>query len=110
MVQITKITVIIFTYFAWFLNGKIKHALLFLFCFFLLSTTLGQSSSLFDSDEVLELNLRGDLKRVFKDRGDDSQYHSATLQYKADLNTIKIPIKIKTRGHFRKLNYFQLYV
>ena len=104
MIQITKIAVIIFTNFARFLNGEIKHALLFLFCFFLLSTTLGQASSLFDSDEVLELNLRGDLKTVFKDRGDDPQYHSATLQYKADLNTINIPIKIKTRGHFRKIS------
>ena len=99
-----KITTIIFTNFAGVLNGEIKQALLFLLCFFILSTTLGQSSNLFDADEVIALNLRGDLKTVFKDRGDDPQYHSATLQYKADLNTINIPIKIKTRGHFRKIS------
>ena len=87
-----------------FLNGEIKHTLLFLLCFFLLSTMLGQSSNLFDADEVLALNLRGDLKTVFKDRGEDPQYHPATLQYKADLQTITIPIKIKTRGHFRKMS------
>ena len=104
MIQITKIAVIKCTFFARFLNGEIKHVLLFLFCFFPMSTMLGQSSSLFDSDEVLALNLRGDLKTVFKDRGDDSQYHVASLQYKTDLNTIKIPIKIKTRGHFRKIS------
>jgi len=104
MVQIPKIAAIIFANFARFLNGEIKHALLFLLCFFLWSTTLGQSSNFFDDDEVITLNLRGDLKTVFKDRGDDSQYHSASLQYKADLNTINIPIKIKTRGHFRKIS------
>ncbi len=95
---------IIFAKFARFLNGGIRHVLLFLLCLFQLGTTLGQSSSLFDTDEVIELNLRSDLKTLFKDRGDDSQYHSATLQYKADLNKINIPLKIKTRGHFRKIS------
>ena len=104
MIQICKIATIIFTNFTGFLNGELKHALLFSSCFFLLSTALSQSSNLFDADEVIELNLRGDLKTVFKDRGDDPQYHPATLQYKADLNTVNIPIKIKTRGHFRKLS------
>jgi len=67
-----------------FLKGETKHALLFVACFFLLSSALGQSFNLFDTDEVMELTLRGDLKTVFKDRGDDSQYHPATLHYQAD--------------------------
>ena len=87
-----------------FLKGETKHALLFLACCFLLGSTLGQSSSLFDSDKVMELTLRGDLKQVFKDRGDDPKYHPATLHYQADKNTINIPIEIKTRGHFRKIS------
>ncbi len=87
-----------------FLNIEIIHTLLFLLCFFLLSPALGQSSNLFDADEVIALNLRGDLKTVFKDRGEDSQYHPATVQYQSDLQTINIPIKIKTRGHFRKMS------
>lgn len=103
MVHITKI-VNIATYFAGFLNREIKVVLFFLLCFSLLGSALGQSPGLFDSDEERTLNLRGDLRSVFKDRGDDPQYHSATLQYKADLNTINIPIKIKTRGHFRKIS------
>ncbi len=104
MIQIPKIAAIILTNFARFLNVGIKHALFFLLCFFQLGTTLGQSSNLFDADIVMELTLRCDLKTVFKDRGDDPKYHPATLQYKADLNTINIPIKIKTRGHFRKIS------
>ena len=85
------------------LKGETIHTLLFLVCFFLTSIAFSQSSNLFDGDKVLELTLRGDLKTVFKDRGDDPQYHIATLQYQADQNTINIPIKIKTRGHFRKI-------
>lgn len=81
-----------------------KHALLFFLCLSQLIAAVGQSSTFFDADEVIVLNLRGDLKTVFNDRGDDPQYHSATLQYKADLDTINIPIKIKTRGHFRKIS------
>ena len=86
-----------------FLKEKTKHALLFFACFFLLNSVLGQSSGLFDSDEVMELTLRGDLKTVFRDRGDDPQYHPATIKYQGDQNTINIPISIKTRGNFRKM-------
>jgi len=106
MIQTRQITIIMFTDFTRynsFLKGVTKHALLFLACCFLLSSAPGQSSNLFDSDEVMELTLRGDLKTVFKDRGDDPQYHPATLHYQADQNAIKIPIEIKTRGHFRKI-------
>jgi len=107
MIQTHQITVIMFTDLAGyiiFLKRETKHSLLFLACCFLLSSTLGQSSSLFDSDKVMELTLRGDLKKVFKDRGDDPQYHPATLHYQSDINTINIPIEIKTRGHFRKIS------
>lgn len=102
-----QLAAIIFTDFAGhisFFKRETKHALLFVACFFLLSSALGQSFSLFDSDEVLELTLRADLKTVFKDRGDDPQYHPASIHYRADQNAISIPIKIRTRGHFRKLS------
>ena len=97
----------IFTDFAWYisyLKRETKHVLLAFVCCFLLTSAMGQSSNLFDSDEVIQLTLRGDLKTVFKDRGDDPQYRLATLYYQADQNTINIPIKIKTRGNFRKIS------
>ncbi len=107
MVQVRQTAAIMFTDFAGyisFLKGETKHVLLFLACFFLLSSALGQSDNLFDTDEVMELTLRGDLKTIFKDRGDDPQYHPATLHYQADQKAINIPIQIKTRGHFRKMS------
>lgn len=87
-----------------FIDGAIKYVLLFLYCLFVWSPTLGQTSDLFDTDEVLEFNLRGDMKTVFKDRGEDSEYHPATLQYSVSQETVNIPIRIKTRGHFRKIS------
>ena len=107
MIQSHQIIGIISTDFAWcitFLKGETKHALLALACCFLLTSAMGQSSNLFDSDEVIELTLRADLKTVFKDRGDDPQYHPATLYYQADQIAINIPLNIKTRGHFRKMS------
>jgi hypothetical protein len=69
-----------------------------------MGSAMGQTADLFESDEIQTFTLRGDLKTVFKDRGEDPQYHNATLQYNADSESINIPIKIKTRGHFRKLS------
>jgi hypothetical protein len=104
MIQIRKIAVVLFPQFVKILHRKSKHLLLFSLCLLLWNTSLGQSSTLFDSDEVLELNLRSNLKTVFKDRADNTQYHAATLQYQGETNTMNIPIKIRTRGHFRKIS------
>ena len=93
-----------FTGYIPFIKRESKAVLLFMACFFFLGNAMGQASHLFDDDEVLELTLRGDLKTAFKDRGDEPQYHPATIRYKADGKEINIPVEIKTRGHFRKLS------
>ena len=85
------------------MKGIIQPLFLFLACFYTWSTAYSQSSRLFDTDEVIELTLRADLKTTFKDRGDDPQYYKATLSYQEDGTTFDIPLKIRTRGHFRKL-------
>ena len=86
---------------AFFVRGT-KQILLFLVCFFLLSAAHGQKSKLFESDDVIEFTLRSDIKELFKDREDDPQYHKATLHYQEDQTTFDIPLKIKTRGNFRR--------
>jgi hypothetical protein len=61
------------------------------------------SDGLFDRDEVLTLNLSGEVRALLKDRSDDMQYHSITLSYlTADSVKQSFPIKAKTRGHFRR--------
>ena len=87
-----------------FLKVETKPVLIFLVCFYLFSNAMGQSSKLFDDDEIMEFTLRGDLEAVFKYRDDDSQYHPATIHYQASGIPINIPIEIKTRGHFRKIS------
>ncbi|TFG78414.1 MAG: hypothetical protein E4H26_02505, partial [Flavobacteriales bacterium] len=62
----------------------------------------GQATPLFDSDEVLTLILRGDLKNAFRDRKDNSAYYNASLIYQEDSDSLVVPVRIKTRGHFRK--------
>jgi hypothetical protein len=58
---------------------------------------------LFVSDEVITLQLSGDIRTLLNDRETDSKYYSIKLSYKEKDNTdIVIPIKVKTRGRFRK--------
>jgi hypothetical protein len=58
---------------------------------------------LFEADDVLHIKIAGNIREVVNDRGDDPQYHLLTLSYfTKDSNEIFIPVKIKTRGHFRK--------
>ena len=71
-------------------------------CF--ISTNLhAQTSALFESDEVLEFTLKFDRRALMKDRGDDPQYHQATIEYQEGSIDFEIPLKIKTRGNFRKM-------
>ncbi len=63
----------------------------------------GQKSALFDSDKVLEFTLRADLKTVFRDRGENPEYYPASIAYDSGEISFNIPIKVRTRGHFRKL-------
>lgn len=62
----------------------------------------GQTTPLFDSDEVLPLVLRGELRNAFRDRRDNSAYYKASISYLEGPDSLMIPLKIRTRGHFRK--------
>jgi hypothetical protein len=62
-----------------------------------------QKKGLFDSDEVLNITLSGRMRELVNDTGDDAGYHALTLSYKGnDSSLTSIPIKVKTRGHFRR--------
>jgi hypothetical protein len=60
------------------------------------------AGDLFDSDEVLNINLSGDIKSLTSDRTEDMDYHDLRLSYEANGSLISIPLKVKTRGHFRR--------
>ena len=61
------------------------------------------AEGLFDSDDVLNLRFSGEVRDLMKDRSDDMQYHPITLSYlTTDSVKVSIPIRVKTRGHFRR--------
>jgi hypothetical protein len=67
------------------------------------SFSAASQTQLFESDDLLEITLSGNITELFKDRANDSPYHELSLSYKGSDNiTVTIPIKVKTRGHFRK--------
>ena len=58
----------------------------------------------FDSDEILSITLKGNIRQLLNDRADKPTSHSITLSYREkDTSEVSIPVQMKTRGHFRKL-------
>jgi hypothetical protein len=89
-------------------------ACLFLCCLLLPAVTQSQPTAiqkgLFRTEEVLSLKLTGDIRTVLNDRDNDPKYHPLLLSYPGpDSNEISIPVKVKTRGHFRKAKSNCLY-
>jgi len=80
----------------------LKKSSISLLYFFLINCAYGQA--LFDSDEVLEFTLSFDMKSIMKDRDVESEYHEAVLNYQQDGEKVAVPLRIKTRGHFRKIS------
>src|SRR6187200_907406 len=59
---------------------------------------------LFESDEILSITLKGNIRQLLNDRADKPTSHSITLSYREkDTSQVSIPVQMKTRGHFRKL-------
>lgn len=63
----------------------------------------GQTNSLFDSEEILELTISGDINRLVKDRKGKPEYDDMTISYRdQNQNEISIPLRIRARGNFRR--------
>ena len=75
-----------------------RNIFLFLTCLQL----SGQSNALFKNDQIIELTLYGQINDVFKDRGESSSYHKASVIHNLGGVKKEIPLKIKTRGNFRR--------
>jgi hypothetical protein len=62
------------------------------------------AKNLFESDEVIQITLSGNIRDLLNDRGQTPQYHPVQLIYRnEDSAEITVDTEIKTRGHFRKL-------
>ena len=59
---------------------------------------------LFDSDDILFITLKGNLRELLNDRSDNPKNYPLALSYrKEDSSEVSMPIELKTRGHFRRL-------
>src|SRR5688572_4625464 len=65
------------------------------------SQTGDSQSPLFATDDILEIRLSGDIRSLMDERTPDSEYYPITLSYQEQGNSYRVPIKVKTRGHFR---------
>lgn len=62
------------------------------------------SSGLFDSDEVLEIKLSGEMKKLIKDKSNDPLLYPLTFSYSVSGDDIiSFPVEVRTRGNFRRL-------
>lgn len=57
---------------------------------------------LFDQDEILDVTLSMDIETVLNDVADERKQHPAIMAYQKDAETISVPLKVKTRGNFRR--------
>ena len=63
-----------------------------------------QHNRLFDNDEIMHFKLTGKLNALFNDRYDNMVYHPMLLLYRQKDSSLKsIQLRVKTRGHFRRL-------
>lgn len=89
---------------------KVKN-IAWLFCLILLFVSAfpvnAQDSfgDLFESEEILELTLEGNLRPLMRDRSSDPDYREMKLLYKnEDSEIVSQDLRVKTRGKFRRLN------
>ncbi len=94
------------------LFGIVLSSLLFLFFIQVdnqtnLSLVISQPSSekgLFDSDEVMNITLKGNLRDLLNDNTTTNKKFPVTLScFNEDSSEIKIPVQIRLRGHFRRM-------
>lgn len=67
------------------------------------SVLASEPDSLFRSEEIIKIELRSDFSAIQNDRAENPVLHDGELIYQTSLGeTIKLPVKIIVRGHFRR--------
>jgi hypothetical protein len=62
-----------------------------------------QHQGLFDSEEVVEIILKGDIRTLMNDRGDDPSYHIMKLHVQYIDTEEFLDLRVRVRGNFRRL-------
>lgn len=65
--------------------------------------TPDQHQGLFDSEEVIDIRLEGDIEKLLNDRGEDPSYHIFTLHAQNEDVDESLDLRVRVRGNFRRL-------
>ncbi|NGP77393.1 hypothetical protein G3570_12165 [Balneolaceae bacterium YR4-1] len=61
------------------------------------------SYPLFESDEALEITMEMDMRRVLRDRGDETDYHPLLVTWNSEDGEVRqVEARVKVRGNFRR--------
>ncbi len=78
-------------------------SLLLFFLAFSAGFIRAQTKGIFEEDDVLMITISGDLVDLLNDRTGTPEYRPATLSYSDETaSAVAIPIKVRTRGNFRR--------
>jgi hypothetical protein len=88
------------------LKNTVSLFYLFLITVFVFDATAQNTTTdLFDSEEILELTLEGDLRTLMRDRSSDPSYFEMKLHYRnEDSEIVTQDLRVRTRGKSRRLN------
>jgi hypothetical protein len=81
-----------------------KKLIFSIFLIFIMShNCFAQNEGLFESEEILEITLKGDVRALFSNTKGEAEYFDFLLGY-SDVsgNQQSIPLRVRTRGHFRR--------
>lgn len=62
-----------------------------------------QIQDLFNSGEILDIRLEGDIETLLKDRGEDPSYHILKLHVQNVASEESLDLRVRVRGNFRRL-------
>lgn len=61
------------------------------------------SYPLFESDEALEITMEMDIRKVLRDRGEETDYHPLTVSWRDEQGEpMQVAARVKVRGNFRR--------
>jgi hypothetical protein len=85
---------------------QLRIALISFFFFLCLqgSTQTFSEKSLFDSEEIIQIILSGDIRSALNDRATKPKKHPVSLSFSKEGNKpVTIPVQLQTRGNFRRM-------
>lgn len=63
---------------------------------------VGNALPLFQSHDIIRFTLKSDLQTLITDVGDDRKQHPTILEYVDNGDTIKLEVRVRSRGNFRR--------